>query len=172
MNLWSWFLIYKEWLDQRVKWDPSKYGGVDKIRIPTERIWVPDVVLYNNADQFEDGIPKTKVTANSNGRVYLTQPLQQRSTCSIDVRYFPFDDQTCILKYGLWAYSEFQVDLVRAQNGTPDLSRYIESGEWHLMAFEVTRHVEYYPQTPNDPFPDLRFKLKIRRRVLPFFYNM
>jgi nicotinic acetylcholine receptor len=128
--------------------------------------------LYNNADDFEGGSPKTKATATSNGEVALKQLFQQRSTCLIDVAYFPFDDQTCTLKYGLWAYSELQVDLISSDNKSLDLSNYVESDEWFLTSFKVKRHVEFYPQTPNDPFPDLRFTLKIRRRVLPFFFNV
>ena len=28
-----------------------------------------------------------------------------KSTCSIDIKYFPFDIQTCKLKFGSWTYS-------------------------------------------------------------------
>jgi len=32
-----------------------------------------------------------------------------KSYCEIDVRYFPFDTQTCFMKFGSWSYSGLQV---------------------------------------------------------------
>jgi Neurotransmitter-gated ion-channel ligand binding domain len=29
---------------------PSQYGDIDVVEIPSSDIWVPDIVLYNNAD--------------------------------------------------------------------------------------------------------------------------
>jgi nicotinic acetylcholine receptor len=29
---------------------PNQYGGIDVVEIPSSHIWVPDIVLYNNAD--------------------------------------------------------------------------------------------------------------------------
>ena len=34
-----------------------------------------------------------------------------KSSCSIDVEYFPFDEQTCTLIYGSWTYMEDEVSL-------------------------------------------------------------
>ena len=31
------------------------------------------------------------------------------SSCEMDVEYFPFDEQTCIMKFGSWTYDGFQV---------------------------------------------------------------
>ncbi len=37
----------QEWYDDKLRWDPSKYGGVDVLYIPSQQIWLPDIVLYN-----------------------------------------------------------------------------------------------------------------------------
>ena len=34
-----------------------------------------------------------------------------KSTCSIDITHFPFDEQTCFLKFGSWTYDGFKLDL-------------------------------------------------------------
>ena len=31
------------------KWDPSEFGNITWVRIPSNRIWTPDILLYNNA---------------------------------------------------------------------------------------------------------------------------
>uniref|UniRef100_A0A8W7PTM9 Neurotransmitter-gated ion-channel transmembrane domain-containing protein n=1 Tax=Anopheles coluzzii TaxID=1518534 RepID=A0A8W7PTM9_ANOCL len=37
-----------EWNDYKLKWNPDDYGGVDTLHVPSEHIWLPDIVLYNN----------------------------------------------------------------------------------------------------------------------------
>ncbi|GBN37063.1 hypothetical protein AVEN_134377-1 [Araneus ventricosus] len=36
-----------EWNDYKMRWDPDDYGGVTKLHVPAELIWLPDIVLYN-----------------------------------------------------------------------------------------------------------------------------
>ncbi|MED6258783.1 Neuronal acetylcholine receptor subunit beta-2 [Ataeniobius toweri] len=37
------------WNDYRLMWDPKEYEGIKKIRLPSQHIWLPDIVLYNNS---------------------------------------------------------------------------------------------------------------------------
>lgn len=36
----------QEWIDYKLRWNPDKYGGITSIRVPSENIWLPDIVLY------------------------------------------------------------------------------------------------------------------------------
>ncbi|RXM96044.1 Neuronal acetylcholine receptor subunit alpha-4 [Acipenser ruthenus] len=40
-------LIDVEWHDYKLQWNPLEYENVTSIRIPSELIWRPDIVLYN-----------------------------------------------------------------------------------------------------------------------------
>lgn len=40
-------LLPQEWRDYKLRWDPRDYENVTSIRIPSELIWRPDIVLYN-----------------------------------------------------------------------------------------------------------------------------
>lgn len=51
----------------------------------------------------------TKAVLHHNGKVLWTPPAIFKSSCEIDVRYFPFDQQTCFLKFGSWSYDGDQV---------------------------------------------------------------
>uniref|UniRef100_A0A8D2E5G2 Cholinergic receptor nicotinic beta 4 subunit n=1 Tax=Theropithecus gelada TaxID=9565 RepID=A0A8D2E5G2_THEGE len=44
-NVW----LKQEWTDYRLTWNSSRYEGVNILRIPTKRIWLPDIVLYNKS---------------------------------------------------------------------------------------------------------------------------
>ncbi|KAF3696570.1 Neuronal acetylcholine receptor subunit alpha-4 Precursor [Channa argus] len=37
----------EEWNDYKLRWNPEEYENVTSIRIPSEIIWRPDIVLYN-----------------------------------------------------------------------------------------------------------------------------
>jgi len=39
--------LSQEWNDYKLRWKPSDYDNVTSIRVPSELIWVPDIVLYN-----------------------------------------------------------------------------------------------------------------------------
>ena len=41
------YVLFQEWKDYKFKWDPSEYGGVTEIYVPSEHIWLPDIILYN-----------------------------------------------------------------------------------------------------------------------------
>lgn len=53
----------------------------------------------------------TKATLNYTGRVEWKPPAIYKSSCEIDVEYFPFDEQTCVMKFGSWTYDGFQVSV-------------------------------------------------------------
>lgn len=53
-----------------------------------------------------------------------------KSSCYIDVRWFPFDVQQCNLKFGSWSYGGWSLDL---QMQEADVSGYIPNGEWDLI---------------------------------------
>ncbi|XP_060068850.1 acetylcholine receptor subunit alpha-1-A-like [Ylistrum balloti] len=165
-NVW----LEQEWTDERLKWDPRDYNGLVVLRIPCEKIWLPDIVLYNSADDFTSGYMQSKAMVNCNGTVFWPPPAKFRSSCKIDITYFPFDDQTCKMKFGSWTYDGFQVDLTN-RSAAVDLSNYVYSGEWELLDIRVVRNEVYYPCC-IEPFPDVTFTVIMRRRTLYYLFNI
>lgn len=68
-------------------------------------------LLPNSADGNFEVTLATKATLNYTGRVEWRPPAIYKSSCEIDVEYFPFDEQTCVMKFGSWTYDGFQVNL-------------------------------------------------------------
>ena len=42
-NVW----LEQQWFDHKLSWDPESYKGVEKLYVPSNEIWLPDIVLYN-----------------------------------------------------------------------------------------------------------------------------
>ncbi|CAJ0954853.1 unnamed protein product, partial [Mesorhabditis belari] len=166
INVW----LDQEWDDELLRWNPSQFGGITSIRLPCDLIWLPDIVLYNNADDYTAGFMRSRAMVLHTGTVFWPPPTQLRSTCKIDVTYFPFDSQHCSLKFGSWTYHGFQVDITN-RSVNVDLSNYVTSGEFDLVAVYQKRRVVKYTCCP-EPYPDLTFYIHIRRKTLYYMYNV
>ncbi|KAH3830114.1 acetylcholine receptor subunit alpha-type unc-63-like [Dreissena polymorpha] len=178
-NLW----LRHEWVDNRLRWDPNKYGGIQMTFIPSGELWRPDIVLYNNADG------EFHVTLLTNAKVYNTglivwePPAIYKAYCPINVEYFPFDQQECFMKFSSWTYDGRQIDLQHVsgpgvwehdQMVIPkgvDLCDYYQNVEWDIINVTARRKEKFYPCCP-EPYPDITFNITIRRRTLFYTINL
>lgn len=68
-----------------------------------------DEPFHCSADEGFDGTYATNVVVRNNGSCMYVPPGIFKSTCKIDITWFPFDDQRCEMKFGSWTYDGFQV---------------------------------------------------------------
>ncbi|XP_037079752.1 neuronal acetylcholine receptor subunit alpha-7-like isoform X3 [Pollicipes pollicipes] len=163
-------IIDVEWNDVNLRWNASEYGGVQDLRIPPKKIWKPDVLMYNSADEKFDSTYPTNVVLKNNGSCLYIPPGIFKSTCKIDITWFPFDDQECDMKFGSWTYDGWQLDLILpSEEG--DASNFIPNGEWTLLGVPGQRNELSYACCPQ-PYIDITYKILIRRRTLYYFSNL
>nr|6PV7_A Chain A, Fusion protein of Neuronal acetylcholine receptor subunit alpha-3 and Soluble cytochrome b562 [Homo sapiens]6PV7_D Chain D, Fusion protein of Neuronal acetylcholine receptor subunit alpha-3 and Soluble cytochrome b562 [Homo sapiens]6PV8_A Chain A, Fusion protein of Neuronal acetylcholine receptor subunit alpha-3 and Soluble cytochrome b562 [Homo sapiens]6PV8_D Chain D, Fusion protein of Neuronal acetylcholine receptor subunit alpha-3 and Soluble cytochrome b562 [Homo sapiens] len=163
-NLW----LKQIWNDYKLKWNPSDYGGAEFMRVPAQKIWKPDIVLYNNAVGDFQVDDKTKALLKYTGEVTWIPPAIFKSSCKIDVTYFPFDYQNCTMKFGSWSYDKAKIDLVLI-GSSMNLKDYWESGEWAIIKAPGYKHDIKY-NCCEEIYPDITYSLYIRR--LPLFYTI
>nr|AAY28925.1 nicotinic acetylcholine receptor alpha4 subunit [Bemisia tabaci] len=174
-NVW----VEQKWNDYKLRWDPNEYGGVEMLYVPSEHIWLPDIVLYNNADGNYEVTLMTKATLNYTGDVLWRPPAIYKSSCEMNVLYFPFDEQSCLMKFGSWTYNGFQIDLkhmgqVYGSNLVHvgvDLSEFHLSVEWDILEVPARRNEEYYPCC-TEPYSDITFNITMRRKTLFYTVNL
>ncbi|XP_010621798.1 neuronal acetylcholine receptor subunit alpha-2 isoform X2 [Fukomys damarensis] len=163
-NVW----LKQEWNDYKLRWNPADFGNITSLRVPSEMIWIPDIVLYNNADGEFAVTHMTKAHLFSSGAVHWVPPAIYKSSCSIDVTFFPFDQQNCKMKFGSWTYDKAKIDLEQMER-TVDLKDYWESGEWTIVNAAGTYNSKKY-DCCAEIYPDVTYAFVIRR--LPLFYTI
>ncbi|XP_018415603.1 PREDICTED: neuronal acetylcholine receptor subunit alpha-4 [Nanorana parkeri] len=163
-NVW----VKQEWHDYKLRWDPLEYDNVTSIRIPSELIWRPDIVLYNNADGDFAVTHLTKAHLFYDGRIKWTPPAIYKSSCSIDVTFFPFDQQNCTMKFGSWTYDRAKIDLISMHSHVDQLD-YWESGEWVIVNAVGNYNIKKY-ECCTEIYSDITYSFIIRR--LPLFYTI
>ncbi|XP_066523349.1 neuronal acetylcholine receptor subunit alpha-7 isoform X2 [Hoplias malabaricus] len=161
-----WLQLY--WVDYYLQWNITDYPGVTNVRFPDNQIWRPDILLYNSADERFDATFHTNVLVNSSGYCQYLPPGIFKSTCYIDVRWFPFDVQRCDLKFGSWTYGGWSLDL---QMLDADITGYIANGEWDLVEVPGRRNERFY-DCCKEPYPDVTFTVVMRRRTLYYGLNL
>ncbi|XP_063822904.1 neuronal acetylcholine receptor subunit alpha-10-like [Ostrinia nubilalis] len=163
--------ITQVWIDHHLRWNTSEFDGIDVIRIPYERVWKPDIILYNNADpNYRSAVINTNVIVRHTGEVTWLSHGIYVSVCDINVEQFPFDVQLCTMKWASWTYDGFQLDL-KKQFDEGDTTNYQTNGEFDLVSFEAIRHNQYY-SCCVEPYPDITYVIKLRRRPMFYVFNL
>ncbi|CAF1325432.1 unnamed protein product [Adineta steineri] len=159
------------WLDPKLTWNPLEWDNVSLLHIKYDKIWLPDIVLYNNADNLASlSQISTNVMVSSDGMVTWLSTGIFRSSCAVDVRFFPFDEQNCSLKFASWTYDSARIDLAQKTN-IGDLSNFMANSEWEIIKLHVKKSVVKYSCCP-ETFPDLTYVVQMRRRPLFYVFNM
>ncbi|VDN01469.1 unnamed protein product [Thelazia callipaeda] len=154
LNAW----LEYNWNDYRLVWNSSEYEQIKTVRFASELIWHPDIVLYN-----------------SNGDVFWIPLGNFRAFCKIDITWFPFDDQSCYLKFGSWTYNglalNLELDTSGGEEASIDLSYYIPSGEWTVKSTSAKRKKAFY-KCCSEPYYSIEFFINIRRRTVYYGFNI
>lgn len=96
--------------------------------------------------------------------------------------------QDCEMKFGSWTYNGFKVNFMLQQD-SGDISGFIANGEWALLGELKYMKIELVftkitssgvPAKLNEviyeccpePYLDITFIIKIRRRTLYYFFNL
>ncbi|XP_074808250.1 neuronal acetylcholine receptor subunit alpha-6 [Natator depressus] len=163
-NLW----LRHIWNDYKLQWDPMEYGGIEFVRVPADKIWKPDIVLYNNAVGDFQVESKTKALLKYDGVITWTPPAIFKSSCPMDITFFPFDHQNCSLKFGSWTYDKAKIDLLIIGSKV-DMNDLWENSEWEIVDASGYKHDIKY-NCCEEIYTDITYSFYIRR--LPMFYTI
>ena len=91
------------WVDHRLSWDPSDYGGIQRITVASNTVWMPDIVLsaVGSGKSLDTDI-LNRVVVFGNGEVLMTPVKDVDIICDIDATNYPFDEQMCSFMFSTW----------------------------------------------------------------------
>ncbi|KAI1722508.1 neurotransmitter-gated ion-channel ligand binding domain-containing protein [Ditylenchus destructor] len=151
-----------KWMDFQMRWDPTEYANIRTIRVPPGKVWLPDIVLFNNADGNYEVSFYSNVVVEHTGEMLWVPPAIYKSSCTIDVEFFPFDEQTCAMIFGSWTFNQDEVTIkYLAGKRQVELTDYSPSGIWDIM--EV-------PGELVQKKSKISYQIRIRRKTL--FYTV
>lgn len=126
--------IYFEllWNDSILEWNISHYAGIEKVNVPYNWIWTPDICIVGSVNDFTD-IGKKDITAviHYTGSVIFWPVKVFTISCVVDIRQYPFDEQYCEIDLSSWTYDENFVQILLG-NDSIDLSTLTPSGKWDI----------------------------------------
>ena len=135
-------IFYLGWQDESMMWDPANYSGINNTVLGYEDIWKPELILTNPSDKLDSfGKDWQVIKINSNGQVLWFPADLIKSTCSVNVYYFPFDIQECKIETYVWAYAASEVKLISILQtvGTDSMA---EHGSWSVIGTEAKAEVD------------------------------
>lgn len=70
----------------------------------------------------------TRIQISHTGAMYWMCPVILRYTCKMEMKYFPFDTQTCSMKFGSWGHDMSLIDV-------RPISNELSLGRWIFVLF-------------------------------------
>jgi len=149
------------WTDPRLAWNPKDYSGLQKVTIPHNKIWTPDVRLFNAFEHDED-VDYTEAVLLANGTVVWVPRVTYTTLCD---EHDDDDDHHvhhCKLKLGSWTHSSEDMPLEYFEHGF-DIELYLKECPYIVSHYHVRITSKKYDCCP-EPYSYLEVDLDIKRR--------
>ena len=161
--------ILMRWTDDDLKWNKTAYSGVDRLVAPSSLFWTPDILLYNTAhDESVSGsdVYKANLQIDENGTVTWMSPVTLKASCDIQIKWFPFDSQSCSLLFGSISMTSKKLKL-QFYNRPGSVTAFRDkfhytSGVWRLKTLSSQLRNEVYACCPN-AFSLIEFTIAVER---------
>ncbi|EGT42046.1 CBN-ACR-24 protein [Caenorhabditis brenneri] len=174
LNVWA----IQKWNDDFLGWNPYLYGMINTTILPFDAIWLPDTYLYNsvvmNREETERYI-NVVVTTNywkgeKGAEVKFMYPALYRTSCLLDIRFFPYDQQACKLTISSWTSSKSDINY-EPEYESVNMDNFLPNEEWVVVSFNIKRVEEKFVCCP-EPWVLLEAVLVVRRKPLYYIVNL
>ncbi|KAL4230050.1 hypothetical protein ACF0H5_010437 [Mactra antiquata] len=155
-----------KWIDESLAWDPTKRQGIVRLLLPQNDLWKPDVALMNGF---------STITAMGSSFMFIDvdyegnctwRPYQiMESVCKVDLTHYPYDRQTCVLKFGTWGSDDSEVVTELGALGLQIHPNFQENAEWKLISHRTE-------QVDNNHHKIVEFFLELERNPQYVSYYM
>ena len=165
LTLAAWFEVI--WYDPGLAWDRTVYP-VDRVMVSEKQVWRPVLALYNSVMP-RDQIMKIELplTLTADGRLRWFPGDTVVLDCPVDLRFYPFDQQTCVISLTQW--SQFEADVNCSEKNLSHTVRTTGNGEWDIVDLYVVRTTW---NMTDYSFWTVEYFLTIKRKWLFYALNI
>ena len=130
LHLAHWFLT--TWYDEYLMWNAEDFHNITELTLPPTSVWLPDIALWNAKGNVynEQHYKLSKVKVTSAGKVFWTPGGEAQIYCSLNLKTFPFDTQTC----SIWIMPD-KIQYPYEQLQSPEKGMLVDSnthGTWQI----------------------------------------
>ncbi|XP_040858511.1 5-hydroxytryptamine receptor 3C-like [Ochotona curzoniae] len=160
------------WYNPFIRWNPDDCGGIKKLSLAAENLWLPDIYIeeFMDVDQTPTGL---MAYVNNKGRIKYNKPMRVVSICHLDIFYFPFDEQNCTLTFSSFIHTVEHL-VLGTEKEIQELSNISQNliqskGEWVLLGIHQTAEKMI---VGTNQYDQITFYVAIRRRPSLFVINL
>ncbi|KAI3384189.1 hypothetical protein SNEBB_008222 [Seison nebaliae] len=153
VNMDYWIILYlrQRWNDPRLQWHHivhDQFAHLSKKSLMNltltldsqtlSKLWLPDTFFANDREGRSHDVskPNKLLRIRSNGDILYSQRLSLRMSCPMDMRYFPFDTQTCVMEVASYAYTNRKIRLIWTNKTIPvEVNRKLQLPEFFLKKY-------------------------------------
>ncbi|ESN92595.1 hypothetical protein HELRODRAFT_131728, partial [Helobdella robusta] len=158
------FLIL-EWSDERLAWSKN-ISSLDELVVKGDNIWTPEFAVINGVDSIYGEYSEFQAIIKPNGTIRWEPGGIFKTMCSINIAYYPFDTQSCVMKFGAWSYITTKMNLSTTETSVRR-DTYEENGEW-----EVIRQEFAFEDFPTARYSYIQFSIELKRRHTFYIMNV
>ena len=180
------------WFDDRLKFDPAEYGGLETIeaypRAPhlapdslDNNLWLPHIVTHNSVPSEETTLEYGAAWIRHDGRVWHSVPGVVDVTCRFSgLAAFPRDTLSCPMEIASWSLPDTVANLTffsdptdeealaQGDRGCAEISPQTAAATSSYQEFQIDRveclkHTRHYPCCPNTPWTHLWINIHVKR---------
>lgn len=132
LSLTAMFLL--TWVDERLSWNPAAFNDTNNISISQKKIWIPNLVNINPFDDVTElRTDASAVRVFSSGYCVWLALQTFKVICKADVTKYPFDTQTCAMRFYVWGYAPAEIKSKCLPPGVDEFVYYSKNGVWDII---------------------------------------
>lgn len=165
--------LISTWKDPRLAFDPEVVGVTEKNYVGSYQFaevftgWWPQLILANESGDFETHAVMVRIQPD--GELQMTQEVTARAEMPMNLRRFPFDEQSFTARFQVLGYEEKEVLLQADLDRTGRDDEGVQIAQWNLK--DVGLSVETFrPYLKGDLEPEYsRLIAQLNMSRLPQF---
>ncbi|XP_053694163.1 neuronal acetylcholine receptor subunit non-alpha-2-like [Sabethes cyaneus] len=160
--------VKMNWLDLRMQWTPSDYGGLDSLLIPSYYLWDAELNIHSTTLESAGTTyySATKVRVDNRGNHSCTVRVNLKTYCEMNLRRWPFDSQHCSIVLGksvLQQEDSIQLNVLPGEM----VQSYRNNPSWKIIDL-VTEYYANPMEEDHSNFVGVQYGVVARRMVKIF----